>query len=142
VLGDEKETSLTLNIASAYPKEAGLNSWIRKVKLNRTKEQVEITETYEMNEVNAPVQEVFMTICDVDLSKKGEVVLKGNAGVTLTMKYDASAWNITTELPSTEGMEYKSFKKKWGGNKITRIILTSNNATQKKGNHKIVFLPN
>ena len=141
-LSNEKETSVTMNIAAAYPKEAGLNSWIRKVKLNRAKEQVEITETYEMNEVNAPVQEVFMTICDVDLSKKGEVVLKGNAGVALTMKYDASAWNISTELPSTEGMEYKSFKKKWGGNKITRIILTSNTSTQKKGNHKIVFLPN
>jgi hypothetical protein len=115
---------------------------VRKVKLNRLKEQVELSDAYELNEVNAPVQEVFMTICDVDLSKKGEVVLKGNAGVALTMKYDASAWTISTELPSTEGMEYRSFKKKWGGNKITRIILTSNTSNQKKGNSKIVFLPN
>jgi hypothetical protein len=90
-LSNEKETSLTLNIASAYPKEAGLKSWVRKVKLNRLKEQVELTEAFELNEANAPIQEVFMTICDVDLSKKGEVILKGNAGVT--------DWVVKSKLP-------------------------------------------
>lgn len=127
-----------MNIASAYPKEAGILSWKRNVKLNREKEQVEIADNYLMNELKVPIQQVFMTICDVELSKKGEIILKGNNGEQIAMNYDEKLWTISTDLPSTEGMEYTSFKTKWGGNKITRIILT-NTSINKKGNHKIIF---
>jgi hypothetical protein len=127
-----------MNIAPAYPKEAGILSWNRNVKLNREKEQVELADNYLMNEIKSPIQQVFMTICDVEIGKKGEVVLKGNNGEQIIMNYDAKLWNVSTDMPSTEGMEYTSFKTKWGGNKITRIILT-NTTTNKKGNYKIIF---
>jgi hypothetical protein len=41
-------------------------------------------------------------------------------------------------MPSFEGMEYESFDKKWGGKKITRVILTRNN-TKAKGDHRFSF---
>ncbi|KAA0989117.1 heparinase II/III domain-containing protein [Dyadobacter aurulentus] len=133
-----KEASLQMDIAAAYPPEAGITSWKRLVALNRTKNQVEITEDYVLKSEPKSIQEIFMTVCDVDSSEPGKVKLKGAGNTSLTLSYDPKMWSVSTEKPSTDGMEYESFKTKWDNRPVTRIVLDSKQLKQ-NGKHRLVF---
>ncbi len=135
---NEKESSLSMDIAAAYPEAAGIERWNRMVKLNRVKESIEINEDYQFKAVPTSLQQVFMTVCDVNTNTAGKVFFKDAKGNELVLQYDAKSWTVKSELPSFEGMEYESFDKKWGGKKITRVILTRNN-TKAKGDHRFSF---
>ena len=63
-----------------------------------------------------------MTVADVDITQNGKIVLK-DGEASLSIQYDPALWNINTEYPSTEGMEYESFNRKWTGKKVQRIVL-------------------
>jgi hypothetical protein len=117
------ENSLKMNIAKAYPKEANVNSWNRIVKLNQDKNQVEIEDNFELKEAKS-LQQVFMTICEVDTKTAGVVNLKTISGKIYTINYDKNLWEVSMDLPSVEGMEYKSFQTKWDNQPVKRIILT------------------
>lgn len=75
-----------------------------------------------------------MTICEVDLTEKGRILLKGNKKASLTIQFDPTLWAVTTDYPSTEGMEYSSFKTKWAGQKVQRIVFTKTALEQKGKN--------
>ncbi len=131
---NDKEATLKMDIAAAYPKEAGMLQWNRTVSLNRAKNFIEIKEDYALENKPNSLQQIFMTICEVDISTAGKIMLKGDQNVSLQITYDAAKWAVASELPSSEGMEYKSFKTKWGGKKVVRIVLT-NKAPTKKGEY-------
>ena len=137
---NDKAASLEMDIAAAYPKEAGIASWRRTVTLNRLKNQVELTDDYVLNAKPTSLQQIFMTICAIDTTQKGRILLRGGLDkkTELVLQYDPIIWTVTTEFPSTEGMEYSSFKTKWSGRKVQRIVLTSKNLTQKGKNAFIV----
>ena len=122
---NDKEASLTMNIAKAYPAEAGLTSWKRKVALNRAKNQVEIMDEYALAQKPTSLQEVFMTIAEVDTSTPGLVKLATPDGQSFVLKYDPKKWSATSDFPSTDGMEYRSFKTKWDSHPVQRILLNS-----------------
>jgi hypothetical protein len=128
---NDKIASLTMDIAKAYPAEAGVTSWNRKVALNRAKNQVEITDEYTMQQKPTSLQEVFMTIADVDTSTPGQVKLITPGKQTFVLRYDPKSWKATTDFPSTDGMEYRSFKTKWDNRPVQRILLTSQPLAQK-----------
>ena len=130
-----------MDIAAAYPKEAGITNWNRTVTLNRVKNQVELTDDYVLAAKPTSLKQVFMTICEVDYSKKGRIILRGDKNAELTIKYDPSVWTVATEFPSTEGMEYSSFKTKWNGHKVQRIVLT-NMALMQKGKYNFTIEKN
>ena len=127
----EKEATLNLDIANAYDKNAGIVSWNRTVKLNRAKNTVELTDDYALNQKPTSLQQVFMTICTIDNSVAGKITLKTPKGQVVTLQYDPKVWEVSTDLPSTEGMEYVSFKTKWDNLPVQRIILNSKNLVQK-----------
>jgi len=122
---NEKGAGLKMDIASAYPKEAGINSWFRTVTLNRIKNQVELTDDFVLNNKTKSLQQVFMTICDIDISQAGKIKLSGINNTGLIIHYNPAMWLVSIEEPSTEGMEYSSFKTKWNSRKVMRIVLTS-----------------
>jgi hypothetical protein len=117
------ENSLKMNIAKAYPAEANVNSWNRTVKLNQAQNQVEIEDVYHLKEAKS-LQQIFMTTCEVDTKTAGMVNLKTVSGKKYAINYDKNLWDISIDLPSVEGMEYKSFQTKWDNQPIKRIILT------------------
>lgn len=131
---NDKEASLSMDIAPAFEKSAGIISWNRNVKLNKTKNQVEITDDFVLNEKPTSLEQIFMTICDVDTSTPGKIVLTSPKGKQLALNYAAKNWTVTTDLPSTDGMEYNSFKTKWNSRSVRRIILTSK-ILNEKGKH-------
>ncbi|HEV7350276.1 heparinase II/III domain-containing protein [Telluribacter sp.] len=121
----DKEAALNMNIAKAYPAEAGIDNWNRKVALNRQKNRLEITDKYTLNQKPGSIQQVFMTVCEVDASVPGTVVLTTPTKKSYVLHYDPKTWSATTELPSTDGMEYSSFKTKWDSHPVKRILLTN-----------------
>lgn len=138
---NDKEATLNMNIAKAYPSEAGVASWKRKVTLNRAKDQVEIVDDYAMQQKPSSVQEVFMTIADVDTSTPGLVKLTTPNKQSFVLKYDPKKWAASSDFPSTEGMEYRSFKTKWDSHPVQRILLTNKDLSQ-KGKHGFVISKN
>ncbi len=133
----DRAASLSADIAAAYPPEAGITSWNRVVALDRVRSRVEITDDYVLTQKPNSLQQIFMTIAEVDVTKPGEVLLTTPQGQRFTIGYDAKKWRATTEFPSTEGMEYKSFKTKWGGHRVQRIVLTGQNL---KAKDKVQFV--
>ncbi|MPR36079.1 heparinase II/III domain-containing protein [Salmonirosea aquatica] len=138
---NDKEAVLNMNIAKAYPAEAGVASWKRRVALNRAKNQVEILDDYVMQQKPTTIQEAFMTIADVDTSTPGVVSLTTPDRQTFVLKYDPKKWSASSDFPSTEGMEYRSFKTKWSGHPVQRILLTNKDLSQ-KGKHSFVLSKN
>ena len=134
----EKEVSLAMNIAPAYPQEAGVQNWNRLVKLNRSKNTVEISDDYALKQKPDSLQQIFMTVCHVDINTPGKIILTTSGKKMVSLSYDPKSWNVATELPSTEGMEYNSFKTKWDGAPVTRIVLTSK-TLKPKGKHSFII---
>lgn len=129
---NEKEASLSMDIAAAYDKAAGIKSWYRKVKLNSARNQIEISDNYQLNQKPASLQQVFMTICKTDISIAGKITLTTPKQLVYAVKYDPLLWTASIDMPSTDGAEYSSFKIKWDGYPIQRIILTSKDLQQSK----------
>jgi len=129
------DPSLSMDIGSAFPKEAGIESWKRKVTLNRRSDEVLISDQYSLAKAPASLQQIFMTICDVDTSEPGRINLTTQTGKVVYINYDRSLWTVTIDKPSTEGPEYSSFATKWGGRQIKRIILTANSPVARNTLH-------
>ena len=127
---NDQQAQLKMDLAAAYPKEAGIKKWERSIQLDRSKEQILLSDIYQLENKLTSLQQVFMTIADVDLTKPGVIVLKGNDNTQLQLDYDSKQWIASSELTSTEGMEYKSFKTKWDGKLVTRILLTAKTLKQ------------
>lgn len=128
---NDKEASISMNIAPSYDKEAGVASWNRTVKLNRAKNTVEINDDYALNQKPNSLQQIFMTVCDIDIAIPGKIIFKTWKNQTVTLQYNPKLWSISTDLPSTDGMEYVSFKTKWDNHPVQRIILTNKALAQK-----------
>lgn len=131
-LANEKEASLSMNIAGAYDSSAGIQSWDREVKLNRVSNKLEISDAFVMRNIMKSYQQVFMTVCKADISVEGLITLTTPNQKKYVIHYDSKAWSIHIDLPSTQGEEYSSLKIKWDNQLIQRIVLDSKKL-QKKG---------
>jgi hypothetical protein len=116
--------SLTMDIAGAYPPEAGVKVWRRQVSLDRGKNSVEVVDAYELSAASNRVQQAFVTVAKVDLSAPGKVVITGANKARLVLSYDPARWTVETDQPSQEGPDYGSIPRKWDGHRITRVLLT------------------
>jgi hypothetical protein len=127
-----KESVLKMDLADAYPKEAAIKKWQRSISLVKEKEKIILADDYELSAISDSLQHIFMTVCAVDISTPGKILLTSNSEgqskevkpTRLLVTYNPTLWIASTEFPSTEGMEYSSFKTKWNGSKVQRIILT------------------
>jgi hypothetical protein len=131
---NDKENTLDMDIAGAYAAEAGVQSWNRVVKLDRNKNNIVISDNYLLTADPKSLQQVFMTVCDIAKDTAGKITFTTPGKKTVTLTYDPKLWSVATDLPSTEGMEYRSFKTKWNNHPVQRIILTSK-TLKKKGKH-------
>jgi hypothetical protein len=129
---------LKMDIGKSYPEEAKVGKWNRELVFNKDKQEIFINEDYNLD-ANSALQQVFMTVANVDFSIAGKVVLN-DTDTKLNINYDPKIWSVKSEFPSTEGMEYESFKTKWGGKQVQRIIFT-HKSPKLKGRHsfKISF---
>ena len=126
-VNNEKESALFMNIAPAYDSAAGINSYKRKVALNKINNQVIIKDTANFINTNNAVEQVFMTVCKVDTLTKGVIKLTTASEKKYQIIYNPKKVKLNISYPSMEGAEYSSFKSKWNNATITRITLMQNN---------------
>src|SRR5665213_2531112 len=70
-----KNTSqLSMNISKAYPETAGVKSWNRTVKLDKSKGNIEVKDQYEMNRNPGSITQSFMTVCNTDITSPGKII--------------------------------------------------------------------
>jgi hypothetical protein len=119
--------SLSADIAKSYAADAGIVSWNRSVTLDRKTETVNIADDYQLKAQPVSLQQIFMTVCEVDYSEAGKLKLRTPNKITAVLKYDAKLWTVSVEKPSIEGAEYSSFATKWDGREVKRIVLSARN---------------
>lgn len=117
-----------LNIAGAYPEEAGINEWKRSYDIKGR--EVKVTDRFDLKDTQAPNVVNFLTWGVVDASKPGKVAIDAN-GHKAELTYDPAQFEIMVEdqeLPDTR------LSSVWGP-KISRISLTDKKPSR-KGSYK------
>lgn len=131
-------SQLSLDLASSYPENAGVNSWKRVVRLNR-KMGVEISDQFSLKKSEGIVQHI-MTCYPAEVIKPGEMIIhyqpEGAAAKDFVIKYNAKQLQPFVEKLLLTQEEDKGVLQKWGDN-IYRI--TFNVIAPKKAD-KINFL--
>ena len=125
-----KTSQLSMNIAGAYPKEAGIISWQRIVKMNKST-GVEITDIYNLQRPLKSLTQSFMTVCNVDMNTPGEIRFSLPENKTVTLTYDTVLWNASKEKVCMGIPEEKGLSSSWGGKDIYRILLTAKTLNSK-----------
>lgn len=108
------KSSLTLELAAAYPEEAAVGSWQRTVSLH--KKEVRITDSYRLKAYKKPTRLMLMTIVRPDVSRQGVVMLGRHALHYDSRQLTATVDDVSTQLdPLLQGM--------WG-RQMYRLVLT------------------
>lgn len=84
-----------LELAKAYPKAAGIESWHRKYELERGKKFV-LEDQFELQAPSQPNQLHFLTVCQVSLKKPGLLRLRSDK-VDLLLSYDSTQFDYAVE---------------------------------------------
>jgi len=123
---DEAQATVEMDLAKAYPPEADVERWSRRLELIRGK-KITLTETYRLKSVKAPLVLNFMTTRRVDTSARGKLVLTDEAPApsstpapTVVISYDADLLAPHVEEIKTSD---RNLQPVWG-NVIRRIQLT------------------
>ena len=128
----EASATLELDISDAYPAEAGLESWYRRVRLNR-EAGVEIEDTCVFTESGGNVVLHLITACDVQIGASTltlEETPLPNGRVTGSgqINFDKDVFTVSTEEISLEGGE--RLHKIWG-TRVVRISLATDDLETK-----------
>ena len=123
------------NIAGAYPTDAHVKEWVRKLTFDRNATSISLSETYKLDKFVKPFELNFVTILDADLKDKstGTVVLK-NKSTKLVMKFDKNQFDVRVDQHKTDDHKLTD---EWGLY-INRVVLVSKEKAV-EGKHDVVF---
>ncbi|MFZ4725584.1 MAG: heparinase II/III domain-containing protein, partial [Paludibacter sp.] len=113
----KNSSQFSLDIAKAYPEDAGLKSWQRTVKLLRGNE-VQLTDNVLFTKFES-VSQHFMTCFPVEIGKKGEVIIHAR-GKDFQIVYETQMLHATVEKVEMNSPEDKGVIASWGSD-IYRI---------------------
>jgi hypothetical protein len=135
------DASLTLDIAPAYPKETGINSWTRNITLNRGK-NVQLDDVFQLSDAQSIVHH-FMTCYPAEVAKPGELIIhyapKDSKAMDFIIGYNPSVFDVSVEKIKLEKMEDKGIQQKWGDT-IHRINLIAKDS-KVSGKHNFIIKP-
>ncbi len=119
---DESRATYSFNIAEAYPKEAGVKSWVRTVTLDRKTNKVTVEENFELEGAKS-VSLSVMTPRLVTINPAGIITLKlaAGEGKDSSLKFDAAQIDPKVETIKLDDM---GLRMSWGA-EIYRILLDS-----------------
>jgi hypothetical protein len=121
---NDKKAVFSLDIARAYPEEAGAKSWKRSIMLNRGKDVV-LQDEYEFEKSVRSLQMSLMSWREPVLEQEGVIRLEfpdENPKLKpVYIRYDENKFGVGLEPITLEDARLKS---SWGG-KIYRIVLTA-----------------
>jgi hypothetical protein len=130
----EERSSLTLNVASAYPAEAGIDRWTRTVRLDRRPQSyVELEDSFTFADPQACLFTLnFMTCCVPAIIADGQLAFRRDGQDALLMEYDAGLFTAVVE---TIALEDKKLRNSWGECQY-RLVLMPTQSVQ-SGCHTI-----
>ena len=106
----------SLDIAKAYPSEAGINSWKRTVTMNRGK-GVQVKDITDLKKAGSVVQHL-MTCYPAEITKPGELTIhyqtKDKKTVDFVVKYNPKQMTAKVEKVKLEMEEDQGVIAKWG----------------------------
>ncbi|GAA4307689.1 heparinase II/III-family protein [Compostibacter hankyongensis] len=137
----KSSAAFSLDMASAYPSGADINSWRRTIQLNRGK-AVTVTDDIDLKNARS-YTEHMMTVYPAEVAAPGRLLIhyrpeQGKARDFL-VKYDARQWNATVEKVKLGTMEDQGILKNWG-DRIYRISFEAAHP-QKRGKGIFVITP-
>ncbi len=122
-----KDGQLTLDIAGAYPEEAGVKSWKRTVSAKKT--AIEITENYELNTYKEPMRLMFITTIRPQIGKRA-VILGSHCLQFNNSQIEATVEDISEKLdPLLQHM--------WGKNMFRIVLSIKSTKTKHQINYSI-----
>lgn len=117
---DEESARFSLELADAYPVEAGLRSWRRELTLHRGSKVV-LVDAFELQKSGGKLQLSLVTPCRVEAKKEGKLVFRDSTGARLlTATYPADTLSHTVERHPVQDPQIGEV---WGDH-LNRIVLT------------------
>jgi hypothetical protein len=119
---DADRARYSFNIAEAYPKEAGVKSWVRTVTLDRKTDKITVEENFELERaVSVALSVMTPRLVTVDASGSIQLKLASGEGKDSLLKYDAAQIDPKVETIKLDDM---GLRMSWGP-QIYRILLSS-----------------
>jgi hypothetical protein len=111
---------LSMNIAPAYPQEAGIESWHRTFNLHRQEQSYfQIIDSFRLKRPSEEMTMSLMTPCNPQINKEGTILLQNASGGSLQIEFDSAQLEATIE---SIAIEDRRLQKVWPGT-LYRIIL-------------------
>jgi hypothetical protein len=123
---DDERATVSFNIADAYPKKAGIKSWIRSITLDRRQDKVTIEDNFELERA-VPISLTVMTPRVPAVDGAGRVVMKAAGGSPTVLKFSSEQLSAKVE---TIALADPHLREDWG-DQIYRILLNSNQPASK-----------
>jgi hypothetical protein len=116
----EDFAQLKMDIAPAYPNEAGLNSWLRTVRLNRGRE-VKVIDSFNLKMPSRDIAQSLITPCEIVQNQPGVLALKDTeSSLKMTVRYDPGTLLLKTETIQNDDAKLSEI---WGP-RVYRLVLT------------------
>lgn len=115
---DDKTAELKMDLAPAYPKAAGVDTWLRTVQLVRGK-CVQVTDDFTLREGSSDIVEHLMTPCDVKILGAGQLRLCDDAGADVLIRISPPELDVDVE---TIALDDEKLAAMWGPS-LRRISL-------------------
>jgi hypothetical protein len=130
-------TELRMDIAAAYPPEAGIKQWIRTVSVEKKLNRLVVKDSYAADNPLKQLTQTFMTICPVDLQQPGKIFFEV-AGKRVLLEYDANVWEVKKEEALRNTPDEERLEDNWKHRTIWRLLLTCKKL-QAKGDFTYTF---
>jgi hypothetical protein len=117
----DQGAEMSLDIAGAYPKEAGLKSWRRTLRLDRVANRIEVTDRYAATRAPKSVALTLMTPYKMSTPSAGAIVLPVEGTRPVRIEFDSALFAATQEEIKLQDRRLASA---WGP-RLYRILLTA-----------------
>lgn len=106
----KKGSKIDLDIAKAYPENAGVRFWKRSFSVIKNK--ILLRESYQLEKYQDTTKSHFLTVCKPHIEKPGLIVFHNKTGIrVLQLKYDPSGISIRIDY---KNMEDPKMVSSWG----------------------------
>jgi hypothetical protein len=123
----EDFAQLKMDIASAYPDRAGINSWLRTIRFNRGTD-VQIVDSFELKTPTDNIVQSLMTPCEIVREEPGRLILRDTKEqLEMAVRYDSKKLGA---VPEAIDIDDENISTIWNGH-LYRIKLIPKTATTK-----------
>lgn len=119
---DDDQAIFSCNLATAYPKKAGINFWKRRLMLDRSRKKVLLHESFDLIHA-VPVSLTIMTPNAPTIGSNGTLTLRsiGDGGTPVSLRYNAAQIQPVIEKISLTDPD---LSRTWGS-QVYRVLLNS-----------------